>query len=76
MLLLQEFDIKTKDKKGTKNLVVDYLLRMEGSSKKIKIYDGYLNEQLFAIEDIKPVPWLANYVDYLVVRVLPQEFSY
>ena len=76
VLLLQEFDIEIKDKKGTKNLVADHLSRLEGPSKEIQINDDFPDEQLLAIEDKEPVPWFADFVNYLVARVLPQEFSY
>ena len=29
-----------------------------------------------AIEDVKVVPWFTNYVNYLVDKVIPLEFSY
>ena len=76
VLLLQEFDLEIKDKKETENLVADHLSRLEGLSKEIHINDDFPDEQLLAIEDIKPVPWFANYVNYLVARVLPLEFNY
>ena len=76
VLLLQEFDLEIKDKKETENLVVDHLSRLEGSSKEIQINDDFPDEQLLAIEDKEPVPWFADFVNYLVVRVLPSEFSY
>ena len=68
--------MKIKDKKGTKNLVADHLSRLEGPSKEIQIIDDFPDEELLAIEDKEPVPWFANYVNYLVARVLPLEFSY
>ena len=71
VLLLQEFDLEIKDKKGTENLVADHLSRLEGPSKEIHINDDMPNEQLLAIEDIKPIPWFADYVNYLVARMLP-----
>ena len=76
MLLLQEFDLEIKDKKMTENLVVDHLSRLEWPSKEIHINDDFLDERLLAIEDKELVPWFANFVNYLVVRVLPPEFSY
>ena len=76
VLLLQEFDMEIKDKKGTRNLVADHVSQLEGPCKEIQINDDFLDEQLLAIEDKDPVPWFANFVNYLVARVLPLEFSY
>ena len=56
VLLLQEFDMEIKDKKGTRNLVANHLSRLEGPSKEIHINDDFPDEQLLAIEDKKPVP--------------------
>ena len=71
-----EFDLEIKDKKGTENLVVDHLSRLEGPSKEIQIIDDFPNEQLLAIKDKELIPWFPNFVNYLVARVLPLEFSY
>ena len=76
VLLLQEFNLEIKDKKGTENLVADHLSRLEGPSKEVQINDDFPDEQLLAIEDIKPMPWFANYVNYLAAKVLPRKFSY
>ena len=76
VLLLQEFDLEIKDKKGIENLVVDHLSRLEGTRDEVHVNDDYLDEQLLAIEDTKPVPWFADYVNYLVAKVIPPEFSY
>ena len=76
VLLLQEFDLEIKDKKGTENLVADHLSRLERSSKEIKINDDFPDEQLLAIEDKESVPWFVDFVNYLVARVLPPKFSY
>ena len=76
VMLLQEFDLEIKDKKGTENLVANHLSRLVGPSKEIQINDDFLDEQLLAIEDKEPVPWFANSVNFLVARVLPPEFSY
>ena len=76
VLLLQEFDLEIKDKKGPENLVADHLSRLEESSKEIQINDKFPDEQLLEIEDKKLVPWFADLVNYLLAKVLPPEFSY
>ena len=73
---MQEFDLEIKDKKGTKNLVADHLSRLEGPREEVQINDNFPNEQLLAIEDIQPVPWFSDYVNYLVAKVIPSEFIY
>ena len=76
VLLLQEFDLEIKDKTRTDNLVSYHLSRLEGVRDEVHVNDDFPNEQLLAIEDKKSVPWFANYVNYLVAKVIPQEFSY
>ena len=76
MLLLQEFHLEIKDKKETENLVADHLSQLEGPSKEIQINDDFPNEHLLAIKDKETLPWFADFVNYLLARVLPLEFSY
>ena len=74
--MLQEFDLEIKDKKGTENLVTDHLSQLEGESDEVHVNDDFPDKQLLAIEDKRVVPWFADYVNYLVVKVIPLEFSY
>ena len=76
VLLMQEFDVEIKDKKGTENLVADHLSRLEGASDEVQVNDDFPDEHLLAIEDKRAVPWFSNYVNYLVAKVVPPEFNY
>ena len=76
VLLLQEFGVEIKDKKGTENLVADHLSRLEGARDDVPVNDEFPDEKLFAIEDKREVPWFADYVNYLVAKVIPPEFNY
>ena len=76
VLLLQEFDVEIKDKKGTENLVAYHLSRLEEASDDVEANDKFLDEKLLAIEDKREVPWFADYVNYLVAQVVPPEFNY
>ena len=76
VLLLQEFDLEIKDKKGTENLVSYHLSRLEGASDEVHVNDDFPDKQLLATEDKRAVPWFADYVNYLVAKVIPPEFSY
>ena len=76
VLLLPEFDVEIKDKKGIENLVADHLSRLEGAREDVPVNDEFPDEKLFAIEDKRAVPWFGDYVNYLVAKVIPLEFNY
>ena len=76
VLLLQEFDVEIKDKKGTENLVADHLSRLEGAKDDIPVNDEFPDEKLIVIEDKRATPWFADFVNYLVAKVIPPEFNY
>ena len=76
VLLLQEFDVEIKDKKGTENLVADHLSRLEGAKDDVPVNDEFLDEKLLVIDDKRATPWFADFVNYLVAKVIPPEFNY
>ena len=76
VLLLQEFDLEIKDKKGTENLVADHLSQLERVRDEVHVNDDFPDEQLLAIEDKRAIRWFADYVNYLVAKVIPLVFSY
>ena len=52
VLLLQEFDLEIKDKKGSDNVIVDHLSRLEKTTEKEKeteITENFPDEQLFLL---------------------------
>ena len=73
---IARINLEIKDKKGTENLLTDHLSRLEGPRDEVQVNDDFLDEHLLAIEDTKPTPWFADYVNYLVAKVIPPEFSY
>ncbi|KAM6565709.1 hypothetical protein CsatA_024837 [Cannabis sativa] len=79
VLLLQEFDLDIKDKKGTENLVADHLSRLEleesQNTKEVQINEQFPDEQLFSVRESLMVPWYADYVNYLAANVTPPELS-
>ena len=79
VLLLQEFDLEIKDKKGSENLVADHLSRLISDFNSLKdesnddIVETFPDEQLFFIG---PNPWYADIVNYLTTGVLRPNTSY
>ena len=76
VLLLQEFDLQIKDKKGTENLVADHLSRLERPIDEVQVNVDFPDEQFLAIEDTKLTTWFFDYVNYLVAKVIQPELSY
>ncbi|GJX92608.1 reverse transcriptase domain-containing protein [Tanacetum coccineum] len=66
ILLLQEFDIKIKDRKGTKNVAADHLSRIENdeSSDDSEVDDNFPRETLMEI-NTKDEPWFVDFANYL-----------
>ena len=75
VLLLQEFDLEIKDKKGIENLVANHFSWLEGPRDEVQVNDDLPDEYLLVIEDTKLVPWFIDYVNYLVAKVIPPDFS-
>ena len=76
VLLLQEFDLEIKDRKGTENLIADHLSRLEPPEQKREspIKENFPDEQLFVMQS-HPTPWYADFVNYLASGVMPYELS-
>ena len=78
VLLLQEFDLEIRDRKGTENQIADHLSRLEnlhqtqGEQEEIK--ESFPDEQLFYVA--REDPWYADYVNYIVSGVLPHDLSF
>ncbi|KAK8635984.1 hypothetical protein V6N13_004695 [Hibiscus sabdariffa] len=75
ILLLQEFDLEVKDRKGTENQVADHLSRLDNphnQDKDIEISDSFPDEKiLFATA----IPWYAYIVNFLVSGIVPPDLS-
>ncbi|KAJ9546801.1 hypothetical protein OSB04_019344 [Centaurea solstitialis] len=76
ILLLQEFDIEIRDKRGAENLAADHLSRLENpymDSGGIEVIrDKFPDEDLNMIKTIgeDPIPWYADFANYLAAGVL------
>ncbi|GJT12359.1 reverse transcriptase domain-containing protein [Tanacetum coccineum] len=77
ILILQEFDIEIKDRKGTENIAADHLSRIENdeSSDDSEVYDNFRGETLMEI-NTKDEPWFANFANYLVADIIPKGMTY
>lgn len=75
ILLLQEFDLIIKDKKGVGNVVADHLSRLNYDIKEelIPIKKTVPDEQLLAITE---VPWYADIANYLATCTIPSHYTW
>jgi hypothetical protein len=74
ILLLQEFNLIIKDKKGVENVVADHLSRLifEDNMEHLPINDEFPDEHLFSLSNL---PWYAYIVNYLAVGEIPKDWS-
>ena len=77
VLLLQEFDLKIKDKKVCDNVIVDHLSRVKRNKveeEETGLTENFPDEQLFQLSF--QLPWYDDIVNYLACAVVPPELSY
>ena len=74
ILLLQEFNLQIKDKKGVENVVADHLSRLAiaHNSHSLPINDDFPEESLMLME---VAPWYAHIANYLVTGEVPSEWK-
>ena len=74
ILLLQEFNLTIKDKKGAENIVAGHLSRLmnESSIETTPINDSFPDEFSFSINKTS---WYANIVNYLATGETPCDLS-
>ena len=73
----QKFDLEIKDKKGSDNVMVDHLSRLEKPTKEergAEIEENFPYEQLFHVSI--QLPYYAGIVNYLACGIMPPDFSY
>ena len=69
VLLLQEFNIQIRDKKGVENIVVDHLSRLTITH---NTFDEFPEVSLLIVSI---VPWYAHIANFLVTGELPVEWT-
>ena len=74
VLLLQEFNLQIKDKKGVKNVVSDNLssLTIAHNTRNPPINDEFPDESLLLVEE---APWYAHIANYLATGELPARWK-
>ncbi|XP_052728494.1 uncharacterized protein LOC108327310 [Vigna angularis] len=71
VLLLQEFDVEIRDKKGSKNVIANHLSRLvnnEVTRKEEEIWESFSDETLMYIQQR---PWFADMANFKAVGVIP-----
>ena len=74
VLLLQEFNLQIRDKKGVENVVADHLSRLTiaHNTHNPPINDEFPEESLLLVEE---APWYAHFANYLAIGELPVDWK-
>jgi len=89
ILLLQEFDLEIRDKKGAENVVADHLSRIENiDDPTVPIDDSFPDDHLMAIKERHSLcsitaryrgsegpDWFADFANYVVGKQLPPDMT-
>ena len=70
ILLIQEFDLEIKDKKGVENSVADHLSRMPITNTQDPPINDFLWDDML-LKVTASHPWYANIVNFLVSGYIP-----
>ena len=80
VLLLQEFDMEIRDKKGSENMVADHLSRLKTpvtvQKHQLQIDDMFPNEQILALSHAETSPWFADIANYLSIGIIPPDLTF
>ena len=80
MLLLQEFDVEIRDKKGFENMVANLLSRLETPKTvhkhHLRINDMFPYEQILSLSHDETFPWFADIGNYLFAGIIPSDLPY
>jgi hypothetical protein len=69
-ILLQEYDLEIRDKKGVENSLADHLLHLQfEKSAELPINDYKMDDTLLKVS--RTDPWYANIVNYFVPGYIP-----
>jgi hypothetical protein len=70
ILLLQEFDLEIRDKKGVQNSVADHLSHLQfEESAELPINDYMRDDKLLKVSTTDP--WYAHIINYIVAGYIP-----
>jgi hypothetical protein len=75
ILLLQEFDVEIKDKKGSENLVADHLSRLvnvEVTASEKEIREEFPDEKMFKVQ---VRPWFADFANHKASGFVPPDLT-
>jgi len=75
-LLLQEFDLVIKDKKGSENVVADHLSTLvneEVALKEVEIKEEFPDDFLFLIAER---PWFADMAKFKAAGIIPKDLTW
>nr|KYP69664.1 Transposon Ty3-I Gag-Pol polyprotein [Cajanus cajan] len=76
ILLLQEFDLEIKDKKGCENNVADHLSQLvnnEVTTLEPELSEEFPDEKLLSIQER---PWFADMANFKAARVIPEDLNW